>query len=65
MASRIRAARWAGLVAIVACAQVQALEFEFGSFVGTLDSRFMLGGALRAESADPDLIGKLNLDPDL
>ena len=65
MASRIRAARWAGLVAIVACTQVQALEFEFGSFVGTLDSRFMLGGALRAESADPDLIGKLNLDPDL
>lgn len=51
--------------AIMLCWPAQALEFNVKDVGITWNNRISLGAAWRVEDRDPDLIGKLNLDPGL
>lgn len=53
------------LVVALVSAPASALEFEVGDLYGNLSGFFTLGAAWRVEDRDPDLIGKLNLQPGL
>ena len=59
--------RKAGSLALLllASSPLHALDFDVGEFGISFVNRFTIGAAWRIEERDPDLIGKLNLDPDL
>lgn len=59
--------RLGGLVAVVMAAQTPALavNFEYGGAEFSWTNRLVLGGGVRLEDREEDLIGKLNLNPDL
>lgn len=48
-----------------AVAPAQALDFEIGDAYGSLISFFTVGATMRMEDQNPDLIGKINLQPGL
>lgn len=53
---------WAGMLTAV---PASAVQFDIGEVYGSLSGFFTLGAAWRMEDRDPDLIGKLNLQPGL
>lgn len=64
---RRRALGTAITLALVGGFGSEALAFEFasdnGDWTGTLDTTISYGVSIRTESPDPDLIGKVNLNP--
>ncbi len=59
------AVRLSTLTTFVMAVPAQALQFDIGDVYGSVESFFTLGVAVRVEERDPDLIGKVNLQPGL
>lgn len=58
---------WCGAAAlgVLVGSPVQAWDFEAGELAGSLKSSLSYGVAVRTEAADPRLIGKLDLNPNV
>ena len=57
--------RWIVLGTVAVSGGALAQDFEFGDFTGNIKSRLSVGAAVRTENPDANLIGKLNLNPNL
>ena len=62
---RIQGLRCLLLGALAVSGGASAGDFEFGDFTGNIKSRLSFGAAVRTESPDARMIGKLNLNPNL
>jgi hypothetical protein len=54
-----------GCALILSSHRAMTADFEWGELYGSFNNRVSIGAALRTESPDADLIGKLNLNPAL
>ena len=63
--SVVTRAVWLWMLVLFFGSPALALNFEYGEAQFTLNSRAVIGGALRLQSRNPNTLGKLNVNPDL
>jgi len=62
---RAQRLRWVLIGTFAMSGSALAGDFEFGDFTGNYKSRLSFGAAMRTENPDSQLIGKLNLNPNV
>ncbi|MDP9140749.1 MAG: DUF1302 domain-containing protein [Pseudomonadota bacterium] len=64
-AVRLQWGMWTAMIALLASAPVQAIDFDYNDIIGTLNTRVTLGASWRVEDRNNQFIDKNNLNPSL